>query len=67
MHLKLQVKDILLVIVSFMALVEAYYLYAGQDKTVVKIQKEIVYKDRYIKTECPQIKLITIPKRKRPF
>ena len=63
MPLKLQVKDILLTIVSFIAFIEAYYLYAWQDKTVVKIQKEIVYKDRYIETEYSQIKPIT-PKRK---
>ena len=67
MHLKLELKDILLAIVSFIALVEAYYLYAWQDKTVVKIQKEIVYKNRYIETECPQIKPITMPKRKKIF
>ena len=64
MYLKLELKDILLTGVSFIALVEAYYLYAGQDKTVVETEKEIVYKDRYIETECPQIKPITILKRK---
>ena len=48
MPLKLEIKDIILAIISLIALVEAYYLYAQQDEIVVQIKKEIVYKDRYI-------------------
>ena len=55
MHLKLEVKDILLAIIGFIVLVEAYYLYAQQDKIVVQMKKEIVYKDKYIETECSKI------------
>jgi len=63
MPLKLQVKDILLAIVGFIVLIEAYYLYSQQDKIVIQIKKEIVYKDRYIETECPKIEEKTIPKK----
>jgi hypothetical protein len=61
MHLKLEVKDILLAFVSLIALVEVYYLYMEQDKIVVQVKKEIVYKDRYIETECPKLEKIAIP------
>jgi len=62
MHLKPKLKDILLAFVSFIALVEAYYLYAQQDKIVVHTEKEIVYKNKYIETECPKLQQKILPK-----
>jgi len=67
MHLKLEVKDILLAIIGFIVLVEAYYLYAQQDKIVVQMKKEIVYKDKYIETECSKIEEKIIPKKNTPL
>lgn len=67
MHLKLEVKDILLAFVGLIALIEAYYLYAQHDKIIVQIKKEIVYKDRYIKTECPKLEKTTIPTKSITF
>lgn len=62
MHLKQKIKDIILLGVSLIALVEAYYLYVQHDKIVVEIKKEIVYEDRYIETECQDLKQKIMPK-----